>query len=271
VSLQDDAFKPFQKNLRLGFEEKPVWIKLRINPQSLPKTEPSSEFVSDSAVILRVGLLSLDRIELFEQIDGEWVKQYRGDKVQQKYASCLDDFHCFELRSDPKRPIDLYLKIQTTSIATVVLEAVSIRDLPSLVANRMVTLVSTFAVALSLLLIGLLFFVIERSSLVATFCAYQISVVLLTFLSTGLIDRVFEDISPELSNTLNQYLLSIRALFSVLLGYVLLQPYQLHAYYRKAMWLLAGLCILSFYFVIADQFSNASRLNIAIHLICFLN
>ena len=270
VSLQDDGFTPFQKNLRLGFEEKPIWIKLRINPQSRSKTESSSELVSDSAVILRVGLLSLDRIEMYEQIDGEWVTQYRGDKVKQKYANCLDDFHCFELRSDPKRPIDLYLKIQTTSIATVVLEAVSIRDLPSLVANRMVTLVSTFAVALSLLVIGFLFFVIERSKLVATFCAYQISVVLLTFLSTGLIDRVFEDISPELSNTLNQYLLSIRALFSVLLGYVLLQPYQLHVYYRKAMWLLAGLCLLSFCFVIANQFSNASRLNIAIHLVCFL-
>lgn len=270
VSLQDDAFKPFQKNLRLGFEEKPVWIKLRINPLIDSKTESSTELLSDSAVILRVGLLSLDKIELYEQIDGEWVKQFRGDKVKQKYANCLDDFHCFELRSDPKRPVDLYLKIQTTSIATVVLEAVSIRDLSSLVAKRMVTLVSTFAVALSLLVVGLLFFLIDRSSLVATFCAYQISVVLLTFLSTGLINRVFEDISPEMTNALNQYFLSIRALFTVLLGYVLLQPYQLHAYYRKAMWLLAGLCILSFCFVFVDQFFNASRLNIAIHLICFL-
>jgi hypothetical protein len=170
---------------------------------------------------------------LFERVNGEWIKQHRGDKVKQKYASCPDDFHCFELRSDPKHPIDLYLKIQTTTITTVVLEAVSVRDLPLLVANRMVTLMSTFAVATSLLVIGLLFFVIERSSLVATFCAYQIAVVLLTFLSTGLMARMFENTSPELINTLNQYLLSIRAIFSVLLGYVLLQPYKLHPYYRK--------------------------------------
>jgi hypothetical protein len=109
-----------------------------------------------------------------------------GTKSNKNTPGCQDDFHCFELRSDPKRPIDVYLKIQTTTIVTVVLEAVSVRDLPTLVANRMVILVSTFAVALSLLVIGLLFFVIERSSLVATFCAYQVSVALLTFVSTGL-------------------------------------------------------------------------------------
>ena len=270
ASFSNDAFKPFHKDLRLGFIENPVWIKLRIKPQPATSSEAASVIGSDSAVVLRTGLLALDSIELFERVNGEWIKQHRGDKVKQKYASCPDDFHCFELRSDPQHPIDLYLKIQTTTITTVVLEAVSVRDLPLLVANRMVTLMSTFAVATSLLVIGLLFFVIERSSLVATFCAYQISVVLLTFLSTGLMARMFENTSPELINTLNQYLLSIRAIFSVLLGYVLLQPYKLHSYYRKAMLFLAGLCVLSMYCVVSAQFSNASRLNIAIHLICFM-
>ena len=270
ASFSNDAFKPFHKDLRLGFIENPVWIKLRIKPQPATSSEATSVIGSDSAVVLRTGLLALDSIELFERVNGEWIKQHRGDKVKQKYASCPDDFHCFELRSDPQHPIDLYLKIQTTTITTVILEAVSVRDLPLLVANRMVTLMSTFAVAISLLVIGLLFFVIERSSLVATFCAYQISVVLLTFLSTGLMARMFENTSPELINTLNQYLLSIRAIFSVLLGYVLLQPYKLHSYYRKAMLFLAGLCVLSMYCVVSAQFSNASRLNIAIHLICFM-
>ena len=270
ASFSNDAFKPFHKDLRLGFIENPVWIKLRIKPQPATSSEATSVIGSDSAVVLRTGLLALDSIELFERVNGEWIKQHRGDKVKQKYASCPDDFHCFELRSDPQHPIDLYLKIQTTTITTVILEAVSVRDLPLLVANRMVTLMSTFAVATSLLVIGLLFFVIERSSLVATFCAYQISVVLLTFLSTGLMARMFENTSPELINTLNQYLLSIRAIFSVLLGYVLLQPYKLHSYYRKAMLFLAGLCVLSMYCVVSAQFSNASRLNIAIHLICFM-
>lgn len=270
ASFTDTAFKPFQKDLRLGFIEKPVWIKLRISPSSSTSSEATTARGSDSAVVLRAGLLALDSIELYEQVDGEWVKQHRGDKVKQKYASCQDDFHCFELRSDPKLPIDLFLKIQTTTITTVVLEAVSVRDLPALVANRMVTLVSTLAVAAALLMIGVLFFVVERSSLVATFCAYQISVALLTFVSTGLVVRVFEEASPELINTLNQYLLSIRAIFTVLLGYVLLQPYKLHAYYRQAMWLLAAMCLVSMYFVISDQFSNSSRLNIAIYVICFL-
>ena len=270
ASFPDDVFTPFKKDLRLGFIEKAVWIKLRTSPQPPTNSETTTAIGSDSAVVLRAGLLALDSIELYEQVDGEWVKQHRGDKVKQKYASCQDDFHCFELRSDPKLPIDLYLKIQTTTITTVVLEAVTVRDLPSLVANRMVTLVSTLAVATSLLLIGILFFVIERSSLVATFCAYQISVVLLTLLSTGLIGRMSDNISPELVNSLNQYLLSIRALFTVLLGYVLLQPYKLHPLYRKAMWVLAGMCVVSMYFVITDQFSNSSRLNIAIHVICFL-
>jgi two-component system, sensor histidine kinase LadS len=36
------------------------------------------------------------------------------------------------------------------------------------------------------------------------------------------------------------------------------------------MWVLAGLCVLSMFFVVTEQFSNASRLNIAIHLIWFV-
>ena len=106
ASFPDDAFKPFKKDLRLGFIEKPVWIKLRIKPQPTTSAEAASVIGSDSAVVLRTGLLALDSIELYEQVDGEWVKQHRGDKVKQKYKSCQDDFHCFELRSDPKLPID---------------------------------------------------------------------------------------------------------------------------------------------------------------------
>jgi hypothetical protein len=121
ASFPNDAFKHFHKDLRLGFVENPVWIKLRIKPQPTTSAEAASVIGSDSAVVLRTGLLALDSIELYEQVDGEWVKQHRGDKVKQKYKSCQDDFHCFELRSDPKLPIDLYLKIQTTTITTVVL------------------------------------------------------------------------------------------------------------------------------------------------------
>ncbi|NBS77795.1 MAG: hypothetical protein EBT28_10440, partial [Betaproteobacteria bacterium] len=102
ASFTDTAFKPFQKDLRLGFIEKPVWIKLRISPSSSTSSEATTARGSDSAVVLRAGLLALDSIELYEQVDGEWVKQHRGDMVKQKYASCQDDFHCFELRSDPK-------------------------------------------------------------------------------------------------------------------------------------------------------------------------
>ena len=269
-ALPTDKFKPFTNDLRLGFIEEPVWIKLRITPKPASTSQASFAAVADSAVVLRLGLLSLDSIELYEQVGGAWVKQIRGDTVPQKYAGCQDDYHCFELASDPKRPIDLYLKVQTTTIFTVMLQAVSVRDLSAVVANRMVSLVSTFAVAVSLLVMGLLFFIIDRSHLVATFCAYQFSVVLLTFLSTGFVSRVFEHTSAEQINLINQYLQNFRALFTVLLGYVLLRPFKLPPIYHQAMWLLAGLGVVSFYFVFTNQFFNAIRLNIAIHLIGFL-
>ena len=270
LALATDKFKPFTNDLRLGFVDEPVWIKLRITPKPASAVEPSFAAVADSAVVLRLGLLSLDSIELYEQVGGAWVKQIRGDTVSQKYAGCQDDYHCFELASDPKRPIDLYLKVQTTTIFTVMLQAVSVRDLSAVVANRMVSLVSTFAVAVSLLVMGLLFFIIDRSHLVATFCAYQFSVVLLTFLSTGFVSRVFEHTSAEQINLITQYLQNFRAMFTVLLGYVLLRPFKLPPIYHQAMWLLAGLGVVSFYFVFTNQFFNAIRLNIAIHLIGFL-
>ncbi len=268
-ALADESFATYNKDLRLGFLDKPVWIKLHIRPPDASESSALSPSFSDSAVVLRVGLLSLDTIELFENVNGQWVSQYRGDMVKQKYPACRDDFHCFELRSDAGKPIDLFLKIQSTGITTVVLQAASVRDLPPLVADRMVTLVSTFAVALSLLLIGLLFFVIERSHLVATFCAYQVSVVLLTLLSTGLAPRVFDNIPPETLNIGYQYLLTFRAMMSVAIGYVLLRPYKLHHLYHKANAVLLGFCLMSMYFVMTHEFFNASRMNIAIHLMAF--
>jgi len=270
AALPNDKFKPFTNDLRLGFVDEPVWIKLRITPKPASTPQASFAAVADSAVVLRLGLLSLDSIELYEKVGGAWVKQIRGDTVPQKYAGCQDDFHCFELASDPKGPIDLYLKVQTTTIFTVMLQALSVRDLSAVVADRMVSLVSTFAVAVSLLVMGLLFFIIDRSHLVATFCAYQFSVVLLTFLSTGFVSRVFEHTSSEQINLITQYLQNFRAMFTVLLGYVLLRPFKLPPIYHQAMWLLAGLGVVSFYFVFTNQFFSAIRLNIAIHLIGFL-
>jgi hypothetical protein len=41
ASFPDNAFKPFHKDLRLGFAEKPVWVKLRISPQSPHKRRDS--------------------------------------------------------------------------------------------------------------------------------------------------------------------------------------------------------------------------------------
>lgn len=267
-ALPNDTFKPFTNDLRLGFVEAPVWIKLRITPT--PTSAESSADGPDSSVVLRVGMLSLDRIELYEHVAGTWVKQIRGDTVGQKYAGCQDDFHCFELASDAKRPIDLYLKVQTTTLFTLVLQAVSVRDLSVWVAERTVSLVSTMAVAVALLVIGLLFFIIDRSHLVATFCTYQFFVVLLTFLSTGFAAKVFDQTSHEYINSFTQYLQNFRAIFAVLLGYVLLRPYKLPPIYHQAMWVLAALSVISVYFVFAQQFFNAIRLNIAIHLIGFL-
>jgi len=269
LAAPDNAYKAFQKDLRIGFVEHAVWVKLRILPASIATPQTNPPLQSGSAVVLRVGLLSLDHIELYERFGNEWLTQLRGDTVKEKYAGCQDDVHCFELRSDPQQPIDVYLKIKTSNITTVVLQAVSVRDLPQLIAERMVSLVSTFAVAVALLVIGVLFFIVERSHLVATFCVYQTMVVLTTFFSTGLIYRVFEDASPEALNILNQYLLNFRAMCSVLLSYVVLRSYKMHPLYHQAMWVLVGLGMVSLYFVMVDQIFNAVRLNIAIHVINF--
>jgi hypothetical protein len=129
-ALPNDKFKPFTNDLRLGFVEEPVWIKLRITPKPASNSQESFAAVADSAVVLRLGLLSLDSIEMYEQVGGAWVKQIRGDTVPQKYAGCQDDHHCFELASDPKRPIDLYLKVQTTTIFTALIALSKTRLLP---------------------------------------------------------------------------------------------------------------------------------------------
>ena len=58
ASFPNDALKTFHKDLRLGFIEKPVWIKLRIVPKSSTSFENASTIGYDSAVVLRIGLLA---------------------------------------------------------------------------------------------------------------------------------------------------------------------------------------------------------------------
>ena len=269
LAAPDEAFTPFHNRLRLGFVEEAVWIKLRIQAHTTPSPQTEETSHLDSAVVLRVGLLSLDRIELFEQVGGKWLIQQRGDTIKEKYAGCRDDVHCFELRSNPQQAIDVYLRIKTSNINTVELQAVTVKDLTPLVADRMVELVSTLSVATALLVIGVLFFVIARSHLVATFCLYQSVVVLSIFFTTGLVYTVFDGSSPELFNLIKQYVLNLRAMVSVLLSYVVLRSYKLHPLYHQAMWVLVGMGVLSAYYVAVGDVFNAVRLNIAIHVINF--
>ena len=269
LATPDSEYTHFQSDLRLGFVDQAVWIKLRIEPLATSYSEIHPATISDSSVVLRVGLLSLDHINLYEQVVNKWRVQERGDTVKGKYSACQDDFHCFELLADPHKSTTVFLKIKSSNITTVLLQAVSLKDLSGLVADRMVGLVSTFAVAVALLVIGVLFFVIERSHLVATFCMYQAVVVLVTFFSTGLVFRAFGDVSPSLLNVMGQYLLNLRAMATVLLSYVVLRSYKMHALYHWAMWFLVGLGVVSAYFVVVDQVFNAVRLNITIHVVNF--
>ena len=96
VSIDDVAkrdFIPYEGPLRLGFESSAVWVEL--TPISWTSTTDVGD--SKNSPILRVGPHSLDHIEVYELVAGQWARQVGGDQHTNKANICPDDYHCFSL------------------------------------------------------------------------------------------------------------------------------------------------------------------------------
>ncbi len=96
-------FTPFYSDLLKGFTDDTQWIKLVISDKKSVTDDFSEKMVYP--LILRVGALTLDKIQLFEFNKNEWTTQMLGDRHMSYPRLCDDEFHCFYLKSTLEKPI----------------------------------------------------------------------------------------------------------------------------------------------------------------------
>ena len=87
-SLAAADFKPYAGNFQMLFENNPLW--LRLTPQPVPAGAVGAPDTA-GPLVLRVDPHSVDSIELYERVAGQWVRQIAGDKHPKTQSVCPDD------------------------------------------------------------------------------------------------------------------------------------------------------------------------------------
>lgn len=225
------SFIPYQYDLHLGFQAKPVWLRFDINPKKVGESG-SNDAGIDSQIILRFAPYQIDSIELFEPKGAGWVLYQAGDRVRMSKRICPDDTHCLALSSPPDQPLTLYMKVQQRGIFSVRAEVLHYRELSQVVAKTSGRNSASIAIAGSLLFMALVLLIIERNMLLFTFFCFQALVVVFLLTTTGRMQAFFPEIAPFFFDTLTHHLFSLRVLMFILLGWASLSQYQPTPRYR---------------------------------------
>lgn len=239
--LDPGAFQPFQGHVSRGFQSGATWVRLQIAPVAPDKEGRTYPLV------LRVGPHYLDRIEVHTQNEGRWHMQLRGALHVRQPGDCPDEMHCFAVQASAQTPATVYLRVQHRGFIAVQVEVLRPQDLPDAVARHVRASTLSLVVAMGLLLMGLAFWVHDRSLLMLTYCGFQASVVVFLSSNLGLVARLFPDWSSTLVSQINYVVYVLRVLMTVVLAGVTLvshQPGRRFMELFKALLLACGLSML---------------------------
>ena len=229
-AISQARFTPFAGDLRLGLQQGATWIRFRIH-----HNDPSGKrAVADvgNPFIIRVGPSMLDQIDLYEYVDGSWHISRAGDRYPSGVDQCPDNLHCFSLRTYGQDSGTVYVKVQTQGMRLIETELTLEDTLALSVAQRVARVSTALALSTGLLLLGLLFFAMQRTRLLHFYCWYQASVVLLIYASSGMLAQRFTGIAPETLATFGDVLQVLRVAAVVLLGWAAIASYQPPRAYR---------------------------------------
>jgi len=238
--LPQQAFKPYQYDLHLGFQDQPIWLRFDIQPIAHRQTRLFAP-ASDSQMIVRLAPYQLDSVELYEPIADGWRIHWAGDRVDMGDRICPDDTHCVGLSSPVDQAVTLYLKVKQRGIFSVRAEVLPYRHLSQVVAKNAGRNSASIAIAGSLLFMSLVLLLIERNMLLFTFSCFQALVVIFILTSTGRLQAMLPDLSPLFFDTLTHHLFSLRVLMFVILGWACLAPYGTRPPYK---WMLLAMVLM---------------------------
>ena len=238
--LPQQAFKPYQYDLNLGFQDQPIWLRFDIKPIEHRQVRLFAP-ASDSQIIVRLAPYQLDSVELYEPIADGWRIHRAGDRVDMDNRICPDDTHCVGLSSPADQAVTLFLKVKQRGIFSVRAEVLPYRDLSKVVAKNSGRNSASVAIAGSLLFMSLVLLIIERNMLLFTFSCFQALVVIFILTTTGRLQAMLPEMSPLFFDTLTHHLFSLRVLMFILLGWASLAPYTPSPRYK---FMLLGLLLL---------------------------
>jgi signal transduction histidine kinase len=218
-SLAAADFKPYAGNFQMLFDSQPLW--LRLTPQPAPAGALGG-LDTAGPLVLRVGPHSVDSIELYERVAGQWIRRIAGDQQPKTLSVCPDDYYCFAL--DPGRASGepIYLRIQTNGLTAIHTELLRGAALMAAVTSRVTDLTVSMTLALCLLLVGMFLAWHGRTPLMIVYCLFQTSVIVFLASNNGYMQRLLPMIAPEGHSFLGQASLIVRYFLMVLAGWVVL-------------------------------------------------
>lgn len=243
--LPQQTFLPYQYDLHLGFQDKPVWLRFDIKPVGKSPPLQASGLPADSQMILRLAPYQLDMAEVYEPKAGDWVVQKAGDRVDMLQRICPDDTHCLALSSPPDQPVTLFVKVSQRGVFSVRAEVLPVYELSKAVSTGSSRNSASIAIAGSLLFMALVLLMIDGNMLLFTFSCFQAVVVVFILCSTGRLQLLMPDVSATFFDNMTHHLFSLRVLMFILLGWASLAQYNPPKRYQHFVFGLLFLLVIS--------------------------
>jgi len=257
-------FTPYTGLLRLGFEPDAVWVKLTMTPLEAETTD----FVdAQTPLVLRVGPYSLDRIEVYESVAGQWTRQVGGDQQAKKSTVCPDDYHCFVLSQARSSTSPIYLRVTTQQVMLIEADILRADALTTVVAKRVSQLTFSMTMAVFLLALSLVLLALERSILLLTYSGFQLTVVFFVMTNIGQLAHFFPGFQPASVDKIGFSIFVIRVGMTALLGWALLASHQPSRAYKNMVLAMLALCIINLGLIFSGHARIASKLNFCFFVI----
>jgi len=184
-------------------------------------------------LVLRVGPYSLDQVDVYESYGGTWHVSHSGAIRNNTIGNCVDDLHCFSLHTDTHEASTIYIRVHSQGLRLIKTEVTLANTLLVTAAPRLAQISGKLALSIAMLMLGLLFFSMQRSQLLHIYCWHQAAVVVLLFDSTGMLRAGLSDIPDEAIQAIRNLIRVARLFTIVLLGRAAIAAYQPPPAYRK--------------------------------------
>jgi len=259
-TIESQNFSLYKNELRLGYTDNPIWIKIDTAPLFRNLTTQANPLK------LRVGPYFTDRIEKYERINQEWQTAVKGALLKESNESCSEDAHCFSVLGNPSIPNVIYLKIQSRGVIYLQVDVMHAEKIAFLNIDKIRQSTASIGVAVLLLISTFLFFVYRPSYLVFSYVCLQFIIVFNLIYSNGLLTSSIDFLTPSQLKEISYFLTCLRAALIAQLVYSLLKNYDLTRGYRVLMCVVLLLTALDVVLLFLGFTNWALKFQLAIHL-----